>query len=304
MDSAYTVLYWNRALENLLNLSKKKVTGKNIFVFYPRINTNYVKLRLEQVFTKGMPVIFSNQLHGNLFHPVGEDKSYNRMDQHIIVTGMPAENSEEYLAVFNIKDISELSKKIKEYKTERKNTLIEIESRKKVEIVLKEALKDKEFLIKEVHHRVKNNLALIGSIIELQKQEIDSREFKSLLEDLNNRIRSISIIHEKLYKSSKNKFIDIHEYLTTLIGEIFNSMVIDTANIKIIYNIEKLVVKPETAIPLGLITTEIVTNSLKYGFREGSSGILTIYLTTGKEKTITFRISDNGPGFPWDMGKE
>ncbi len=303
-DSAFKVLFWNKALENLLDISRKTITGNSIFEFFPEIDSPSVKMRLDQVFTNGMPVIFSNQLHGNLFSPADSQNNYHNIEQHVIVTGMPSGKPDNFFAVFNIKDISELSKKIKEYRTARKHTLLEIENRKKVENILKEALRDKEFLIKEVHHRVKNNLALIGSIIELQKQEIHNIEVRSLLDDLSSRIRSITIIHEKLYKSSKNKYIELKEYLKTLVDEIFNSMVINTENIQVIYQVENLTVKPETAIPLGLITTEIVTNSLKYGFREGIRGILTIELSMDNKRIVTFRISDNGPGFPVEMGSE
>ena len=301
LDKDLRVVFWNKSLESLLSMDRKSITGKILTRVYPSINRPVITARLDQVLYTGTPVIFSNQLHGNLF-PTPKD--HREVIQHIVVTGLPTGKKESFYAVLNVKDISELSKKIAEYKTARKEALKEIENRKKIEEDLKNTIMEKEFLIREVYHRVKNNLALIGSIIKLQQGQETSNSIDDILGDLYNRISSISLIHEKLYKSSQMEYIEIRDYLTVIVSDIINSMTDKPALINVSFRIDKTLLIPEKAIAIGLITTEAVTNSLKYGLASTGKGDIAIQLTKQADKKYLLEISDSGPGFPKDLNPE
>ena len=240
----------------------------------------------------------------NIFSTKATPNTDNEIIQHIVVTGIPVKGRNNYYAVFNVKDITELSRKIDDYKTARRKALDEIENRKKIEAKLKKALADKEFLIREVHHRVKNNLALIGSIINLHKMEIQNSFLQTILDDIQGRIRSITLIHEKLYKKSEVTNINLKEYLTTIVDEILGSILKNSSVLTVKYSIEEFTVNPETAIPLGLITTEIVTNSVKYAIMENGENTLSVSLNRKKGGMATLIITDTGPGFPEGMDPE
>ncbi len=295
IDSTYTIRYWNTQLETMTGILKEELIGKNIELYSSVFTQPRYRMRLEDIFSGGAPVIFSSQLHGILFP--GKTDNYSTI-QHIIVTGMPRENSREFFAVFTIKDISELSKKIEDYRAAQQKALEEIETRKIIEKQLKNALDDKDILIKEVHHRVKNNLMLIGSIIGIQLARLKSGKTSSILADLRNRIDSISLIHEKLYRSKTMTSINFKEYGEDLVNTIKRSMIDSTSSVSFTVEIDPVILKPEIAIPLGLIITEIITNALKYGVKDEGDGVIMVKFTCRPEGTCKLTVSDNGMGFP------
>ena len=176
----------------------------------------------------------------------------------------------------------------------------EIKQRKFLETKLRKSLKEKEVLIKEVHHRVKNNLMLISSLINLQIMQIKEEKTISILNDLMKRVDSIALIHEKLYKSDDLVSISSEEYISDLLENIEDSLVSDKRQIKFVTKIGDIKLDIETTIPLGLVVTEIVTNSLKYAFPDKKKGGIVVQLTE-KQNMCKLTISDTGPGFPEDF---
>ena len=151
---------------------------------------------------------------------------------------------------------------------------------------------EKETLLKEVHHRVKNNLQIINSLIRLQSHYTSSENYQSRMNETENRIRSMALVHEKLYNSDDISKLDAKKYIEDLSKNILESFQ-PSSKIKFIINMPKLSLSIDTLIPLGLIINEIVSNSIKYGFNTQPEGIIRIEL---QNDCKNFSISDNGVG--------
>lgn len=175
----------------------------------------------------------------------------------------------------------------------------DITERKQVEAQIKASLTEKEVLLKEIHHRVKNNLQIISSLLNLQSSSIDDSRILEILKACENRVFSMAIVHEKLYQSSNLAQLDFAAYLEDLASNLFTSYNINPDAIKLSINVEKLLIDVDTAIPIGLIITELVTNALKYAFPIGIAGEIKINFQA--EEQLILSISDDGVGFPEDF---
>ncbi len=160
---------------------------------------------------------------------------------------------------------------------------------------LQEALEEKELLLKEIHHRVKNNLMIISNLLELQSYYIKDKADFNVFLDSKTRADSMALIHEKLYQSTDLKRINFGEYIHSLAFDIFDTYNIAPDRIKLVINVEKVMLDINTAIPLGLIINELLTNSLKYAFPDDKNGIITIIFSKTDNK-FTLIIKDNGIG--------
>ena len=144
--------------------------------------------------------------------------------------------------------------------------LEDVTDRLNVEVRLKESLREKEVLLKEIHHRVKNNLQIISSLLSLQSEHIVNDYDQKIFLDSQSRIKSMAMVHEQLYQSSDLSSINIENYITSLVGSLFNSFNIDRGSIRFILDVENIMFGVNTAIPLGLLINELLTNSLKHAF--------------------------------------
>ncbi|BDZ69784.1 PAS domain S-box protein [Methanobacterium petrolearium] len=173
----------------------------------------------------------------------------------------------------------------------------DITRRKEADDKIKSSLKEKEVLLQEIHHRVKNNMQIISSLLNLQKQYVDDKEAVNVLMESQNRVKSMAIIHEKLYKSEDLVHIEISEYIESLVNGLFYSYAVEMGVITPILEVERITLNMETAVPLGLIVSELVSNSLKYGFPDERRGKIWVYLKkNGDQYHLT--VGDNGVGFP------
>ena len=176
--------------------------------------------------------------------------------------------------------------------------LIDVTERKLAEQKLSRSLKEKELLLKEIHHRVKNNLQVVSSLLKLQTGYVKDENALDLLMDSQNRVRSMALVHQKLYQSADFSEINFTEYLRQLSGYLVNSFKINPEIVDIEISTEKLELGIDHAVPCGLIVNELVSNSLKYAFPNGKKGHIRIDLKKGKEGMIMLTISDDGVGFP------
>jgi PAS domain S-box-containing protein len=171
---------------------------------------------------------------------------------------------------------------------------VEVTEFKNQELLLSNSLEEKETLLGEVHHRVKNNLALVIGLIEMQGNTLYDEGLKFQFNSIKNRIYAMSLIHEKLYKSSNFAKLGLKSYIEDLIRNLsssFNSN--DSTSLN--FDIEEVFVNMKIAIPIALIVNEAVTNAYKYAFKDTVNGILTVQIKSVNEK-IYMQISDNGPG--------
>ncbi|MBC7089263.1 MAG: PAS domain S-box protein [Methanobacteriales archaeon] len=175
----------------------------------------------------------------------------------------------------------------------------DVTERCKAEKKIKESLKEKETLLREIHHRVKNNLQIISSLLNLQFNKIKGEEVHRLLKESQGRIQAMTMIHEHLYQSETLTHINFKEYTKRIIDNIFLSY---KAKIKKKLEIQDIKLDIDTAIPLGLIINELITNSIKYAFPTGE-GTITIKLTTNDDN-IELIVADDGIGLPESIDLE
>ncbi len=166
---------------------------------------------------------------------------------------------------------------------------------------LNEALKEREILIREVHHRVKNNLQIISSLLNLQSEKIEGQSVEEILRVSQARIEAMSMIHENLYKSSKLSEISFKEYVENLCSYISSSFSTSSKNINFNININQVNLEIDQLVPCGLIINEIVTNSIKHAFGKNADNIISIECSSEKTdngELVSITISDNGKGIP------
>lgn len=177
-------------------------------------------------------------------------------------------------------------------------TFLFINNRQK-SIKLEEKNKENELLIKEIHHRVKNNFQTISSLIELQGKNIEDEKTIIRLKEGQSRIKSMSLIHQKLYQNDNISTIDFEEYAIQLTHQILN--LYGLSKVKLTTQLHGLNLDIDTAIPMGLILNELVTNSCKYAFNENQTGIISIAINATEEGEFIFEYRDNGPGISPDF---
>ncbi|MBK7312140.1 MAG: PAS domain S-box protein [Sphingobacteriaceae bacterium] len=160
---------------------------------------------------------------------------------------------------------------------------------------IRQSLKEKEVLLKEVHHRVKNNMQIISSILNLQSSYTSDSNILNLLRESQNRIKTMAYIHESLYQNKTFSSINFNEYLTQLISNIVHSYSVSPDKIRLQVNCEKTILNLDVSIPLGLIINELITNSIKHAFPDSNKGIISINLRT-QNKLVFLTVEDSGVG--------
>lgn len=178
---------------------------------------------------------------------------------------------------------------------------VDISDRKKSEEELRNSLKEKEVLLAEIHHRVKNNLAVITGLLELQTYNVDNQNAENILRESQMRIHSIAMVHEKLYHNERLSEIKIHNYILELASVVGKTMGDRQTKIDINYDLDPVSLQITQAIPCGLLLNEVLTNSFKHAFEGRSEGEMSIEFKHTEDDQLTFRIRDNGIGFDPDM---
>ena len=173
----------------------------------------------------------------------------------------------------------------------------EIEERKKAEAALKSSLAEKESLLKEVHHRVKNNLQIISSLLNLQGRKTQNPEALGFLQDTQNRVRSMALLHETLYRSGNLAKVDFPQYVKSICTHLARSCAGDAVGIRLRQNIADVALDMDQAIPAGLIISELVTNAFKHAFPTRTEGEISVELQASDQQHLVLRVSDNGIGF-------
>jgi two-component sensor histidine kinase len=200
-------------------------------------------------------------------------------------------------------------------RTEKLNQTIsnlnqEVTEREKAELELQHSLKEKEallnekvILLKEIHHRVKNNLQVISSLLYLNSKNITNEETLNIIKDSQNRVKSIALIHERLYQSNDLGKINFGEYIKHLANDIFKSYTVDKFLIKLVTRLDDIFISIDLAVPLGLIINELVSNSFKYAFpgNQNENAEVKIECSINEAKEVLLIVSDNGIGLPEDL---
>ncbi|WP_438426498.1 tetratricopeptide repeat-containing sensor histidine kinase [Aquimarina macrocephali] len=182
------------------------------------------------------------------------------------------------------------------YKNKQKTNRILAEKNSKIS----QTLKDREILLKEVHHRVKNNLQIVSSLLSLQHKFSEDKSAAEIFQEIQNKIQAMAIIHEKLYKSNDLSLINLQTYLDGLLTHFKTSYHLSERNITINREIEDINLDMDYLVPCGLIVNEIIANSIKHAFRDNQGGQISIEASRDKDQCI-LTIKDTGVGFPEDF---
>jgi len=267
-DQDDRITFWNHGAEQTYGWSQKEALGK---VPHDLLQTQF-QIPLEQIKAE---VLEQGRWEGDLTH-------IRRDGSQIIVSSRWSiqKNDDEPMKFLEINN--------------------DITQRKNAEEKVKQSLKEKEMLLKEIHHRVKNNLMVISSLLNLQSNYVKDKEVLGMFKETQSRARSMAIIHERLYQSEDLKTMDFDKYIRTLAMELLRTYKVSPDLVKLHLNVGEVKLDINTAIPLGLIVNELISNSMKHAFPNGRKGEINIDFDL-MDDVYSLKVSDNGIGFPEDL---
>ncbi|OPY29573.1 MAG: putative diguanylate cyclase [Methanobacterium sp. PtaU1.Bin242] len=256
----YKIMDVNPAYEKIMGLNKNEVIGRKASQIYGTIKPPYLK-------------IYAAVAHGG--EPAQFETFFKPLNKYFRIS-VTSPGKGIFVTIFD-----------------------DITNRKKAEDEIKSSLKEKELLLQEIHHRVKNNLQIISSLLNLQENYVEEEEAVNVLRESQNRVLSMAMIHEMLYDSKDLSSIDFHGYIQHLVYDLFNSYGITSGYVKPEIKVGDIFLNIETSVPCGLIISELVSNSLKYAFPK-VGGVLSVDLHLhGDEYELI--IADDGVGLPEDL---
>ena len=176
----------------------------------------------------------------------------------------------------------------------------DITERKQAENKIRKSLKEKEVLLSEIHHRVKNNMQIVSSLLNLQSEYVKDKESLEMFKESRDRIFSMASVHEKLYQSKDLARIDFDDYIRSITKHLFRAYVVDPNAVRLNVNCSDVALNINKAVPCGLIINELISNALKHAFPEGRKGEITVDFHPDGDNRLTLVVSDNGVGFPED----
>jgi PAS domain S-box-containing protein len=272
-DRHGTIIEANDKIEDISGFKKEDLIGHKFMKLLPKVEIEYKKAL----------IAFKDLIMGNELKQV-EWAIKNRVGKEVFFLAHPSimknKNKADGLVLI-IEDITE---------------------RKIAENSLKDSLEEKEILLREIHHRVKNNLQVISSLLSLQRIQVEDSETANILMDCQGRVRTMAMIHENLYHSNDISTINFEDYLKKLLLNIFNSFRVNTS-IKLNTQIECSDMGIETAMPCGLIINELATNSIKHAFPQGKKGNINVELKYNNDSYV-LTYSDDGVGVPENFNLE
>jgi hypothetical protein len=271
-DASGRIEYVNPKYSAISGYSREEVTGKQM----RQTSTTY--LSQDEITRVYEQLRNGHEWHGE-FRNKKKDKSFYWVSSHI----SPLKNSEGLITHFI--DVEE-----------------DITERKLSDERLRASLKEKEVMLMEIHHRVKNNLQVISSLLNLQSAYISNEKDMAVFRDCQNQVRSMALIHEKMYQSHDIAIIDFGNYIRSLTANLIRTYSMGYL-IRTDINVEQVYLDANFAVPCGLILNELITNCIKYAFPDSTCGIITIELFE-KNEQVTLIVRDDGIGMPRGMDLE
>jgi len=237
------------------------------------------------------------------FYPRDLAEKYRASDRSVLESGVTSLVEERYPVRGTESWVSTIKTPVKD---EAGNVIgilgifHDITERRNAEEKVVESLNEKTVLLREIHHRVKNNLQIIISLVNLQMRQLDDERLKQVMAETQNRVRAMALVHEKLYQSEDLSSIDLTGYTRYLVTHLFEFYGVNPR--QIVLNLEggKILIDINTAIPLGLIINELASNALKHAFPHGKTGTLSV-LVREEEKILSLAVKDDGAGLPADL---
>jgi PAS domain S-box-containing protein len=266
-DLESRIILWNTGAEGMYGWTKDEVQGK---ISHELLQTDF-PVPLERITAT---LLEAGQWRGELQHRKKDGSRLSVISHWIVHRGADGAAA----AVIEVNN--------------------DITETKQVQEKLRSAIVEKEVLLKEVHHRVKNNLQIITSLLNLQGAVAQDPVILSTLQDSRARVRAMALIHEKLYQSPNLDEVDFHEYTQSLVSFLVRAHTSAQARVELRTQIEAVSIRLDLAIPCGLILNELVSNVLKHAFPDGRQGILEVRLRLDHRGHAQLQVRDNGVGFP------
>jgi PAS domain S-box-containing protein len=297
-DPTFRITRFNHAFERLTGRTEREVLGKHLSILFPE---SYHQSSLEQVRptltgvrmeTAEIPILTkAGEIRTVLWNSAtifaGDGKTA------IATIAQGQDITERKQALDELEKLNANLEKIVEKRTHALNE--EIQQRRQAETTIQASLNEKVLLLREIHHRVNNNLQIIISLIKLQIRTVEDAEMKQVLSEMRNRVQAMSLVHEKLYRSESLSSIEISEYTRFLATQLFAFYGVDHHRIALRTDVEKNLLDIETAIPLGLILNELISNAIRHGFPNDRAGTITISSHIEGD-LISLVVTDDGAG--------
>jgi two-component sensor histidine kinase/DNA-binding NarL/FixJ family response regulator len=209
------------------------------------------------------------------------------------------QQAEEQIRALNAGLEARVAERTQELRTANDQLQREIAERQKAEAAIRASLQEKEVLLKEIHHRVKNNLQVISSILQLQGRKIDDPRYRRVFGECQDRVRTMALVHEKLYRSPSLSAIDLAEEVRDLVRMLASSHA--HPNVRLDVQAETALSDIHTAVPIGLLVNELVSNALKHAFPDGRGGSVNVTLRRLEPERLLLSVRDDGRGLPKDF---
>jgi PAS domain S-box-containing protein len=271
VDQGQRIVLFNKGAEKIFGWSTPEVLGQSLDVLLPKDKARVHRQHIREFGQSGAEA--------------------RRMAERAEIAGR-RKSGETFPAEASISQVDSGGSKIFTV------ILRDITDRKAAEEKIRASLREKEVLLKEIHHRVKNNLQVVSSLLNLQSRGISDEETRRFFKESQHRVHSMALIHEQLYESEDLSRIDFPSYIGQLVAYLFRSYGVSLSRVSLKTRIEDLHFEVDVAVPCGLIINELVSNSLKYAFPEGRQGEIRIDFKKGPEDRIIMAVEDDGVGFP------
>jgi two-component sensor histidine kinase/HAMP domain-containing protein len=225
---------------------------------------------------------------------------YGQVQQDLVERRRAAEELQELNEMLEVR----VQERTVELAQTNESLQVEISERKRAEEQIKTSLSEKEVLLKEIHHRVKNNLQVISSLLNLQSGYVEDEGAREIFLDSQNRVRSMALVHEKLYRSQDLARVDLADYIQNLATFLFRSYRTGIGGVTLSIKAEDVSLGIDAAVPCGLILNELISNALKYAFPNGQTGEVCVQLHAHDDQQVTLIVADNGVGISPDLDLE
>ena len=271
VDYNQNIILFNQGAEKIFCYSAEEVLGKHLSMLLPKV---FRSVHTTHVQNFGKSGVISRRMQERS-EISGQRKNGDIFPAEANISQLEIEGRQIYTAILH--DVSE---------------------QKLIENKLRESLKEKEILLQEVNHRVKNNLQVILSLFALQGESTNDPERIAMLSEIRLRIQSMAMIHEKIYKSERLGQINFHQYVKDLTTEIFHTYSTSSGSVRLNLEVAPVSLEINRAVPFALILNELTSNALKYAFTAKEKGNLSISLKLEKDKLLLLTVCDDGIGIP------
>ncbi len=261
-------------------------------------NLTYANKKAQELI--GIPLKKIIGMHQSQLHPKEDAERYRKIFAQHIQNGTAISENVFVLNKHKKKIPVEISASVTEIGGKRfiQGIFRDISDRKRIEKQLKKSLKEKEILLRELYHRTKNNMQVISSLLNIQSAFIDDGRVSQIFRETQSRIRSISLVHDKLYQSEDLSMINLCDYIKDLADTLLKGYRLNSEQISLEFDADDILTSIDNAIPCGLLINEIITNSIKYAFGYNGTGNIRVVIRSTEDSNTELRISDNGIGLP------